>query len=159
MFLTSTVEAVLLSPAVGEQLQVDACAGRFDICASGINSTDFSSLQSLLSGKEVIVQKSHQKSLILLSQQLLNVDFERLFYGLWGDSSSPVDAAVTLSSAFAAHSRVYLHSVSDVSLLSVDEGVSLLSSESFMVDSEDALCNSCFRLGIHPFFATSGGNL
>jgi hypothetical protein len=48
-------------------------------------------------------------------------------------------AAVALSSAFAAHSRVYLHSVSDVSLLSVDALDSLLSSESFMVDSEDAL--------------------
>jgi hypothetical protein len=70
VFITSTVEAVLLSPAVGEQLQVDACARRFDICASGIDSTDFSSLQSLLSGEEVIVQKSHQKSLILLSRQV-----------------------------------------------------------------------------------------
>jgi hypothetical protein len=35
--------------------------------------------------------------------------------------------------------RVYLHSVSDVSLLSVDGLDSLLWSESFMVDSEDAL--------------------
>jgi hypothetical protein len=157
-FPTSIDEAVLLSPAVGEQLQVDACARRFDICASGIDSTGFSSLQSLLSGKEVIVQKSHQKSLIRLSQQLLNVGFERLFSGLWSDCST-VDAAVTLSSAFAAHSCVYLQSVSDVSLLSVDALDSLLSSESFMVDSEDAFCKRCFRLGIRPFFATSGGNL
>jgi hypothetical protein len=75
VFPTSTVEAVLLSPAVGEQLQVAASARRFDICAPGIDSTDFSSLQSLLSGKEVIFQKSHQKSLLLLRQQLLNVGF------------------------------------------------------------------------------------
>jgi hypothetical protein len=81
VFPTSTVEAVLLSRAVGEQLQVDSCGRRFDISASGIDSTDFSSLQSLLSRKEVLLQKSHQKSLILLSQQLLNVGFERLFYG------------------------------------------------------------------------------
>jgi hypothetical protein len=157
VFPTSTVEGVLLSPAVGEQLQVDACGRRFDICAAGSDSTDFSSLQSLLSGKEVVLQKSHQKSLILLSRQLLNVGFERLFSGLWDDSST-VDVAVTLSSAFAAHSRIYLHSVSDVSLLSVDALDSLLSSESFTVDSEDALCKYCFRLGIRPFFATSGGN-
>jgi hypothetical protein len=57
----------------------------------------------------------------------------RFFYGLWA-SSSTVDAVVTLSSAFAAHSHVYLHSVSDVSLLSLDELDNLLSSGSFMVD-------------------------
>jgi hypothetical protein len=56
---------------------------------------------------------------------------------------------VTLSSAFAAHSRVYLHSVSDVSLLSVDALDSLLSSESFIVDSEDALLQILFTFG-HP---------
>jgi hypothetical protein len=56
---------------------------------------------------------------------------------------------VTLSSAFAAHSRVYLHSVSEVSLLSVDALDSLLSSESFMVDSEEALLQILFPLG-HP---------
>jgi hypothetical protein len=31
-FVTSIVEAVVLSPAVGEQLQVDACARRFFVC-------------------------------------------------------------------------------------------------------------------------------
>jgi hypothetical protein len=49
---------------------------------------------------------------------------------------------VTLSSAFAAHSRVYLHSVSDVSLLS---------SESFIVDREDTLLQILFTLGHPPF--------
>jgi hypothetical protein len=148
VFPTSTVEAVLLSPAVGEQLQVDACGRGFDICASGIDSADFSSLHSLLSEKEVIFQQLHQKSLIPLSRQLFNVGCERLFYGLWGDSFT-VDAAVTLSSAFATHSRVSLHSVSDVSLLSVDELDSLLSSPSFIVDSEDGLLQIMFPLG-HP---------
>jgi hypothetical protein len=107
---TSTVEAVLLSPTVGEQLQVDACAREFDLCVSGMNSIDFFSLHIVVSGKEVVVQKSHQKSFIQLSQQLLNVGCERLFYGLWGDSSS-IDAAVTLSSDFVAHSHVYLQSI------------------------------------------------
>jgi hypothetical protein len=46
---------------------------------------------------------------------------------------------MTLSSAFAAYSRVYLQSTSDLSLLSVDALDGLLSSESFMVYSEDAL--------------------
>jgi hypothetical protein len=103
---------VLLSPAVGEQLQVDACGRRIDICVSGSNSIDFSSLQVVLSGKEVIVQKSHQKSFILLSQHLLNAGLERLFYDSWSDSSS-IDAAVTLSSDFAAHFAATLISDTD----------------------------------------------
>jgi hypothetical protein len=110
VFPTSTVEAVLLSPAVGEQLHVDDCVRGFDICASKIDSTDFSLLRSLLSGKEISLRKSHLKSLILLSGQLWRVDSDRLSDCVWGDYST-VDAAVTLSSAFAAHSRVYLHSV------------------------------------------------
>jgi hypothetical protein len=84
-------------------------ARRVDICAPGIDSTGFSSLQCLLSGKEVLLQKSPQKSLIVFSQQLLKVRFQRLFYGLW--SNSPIDSAVTLSSAFAAHSPIYFQSV------------------------------------------------
>jgi hypothetical protein len=46
---------------------------------------------------------------------------------------------VIFSSVFAPHSRVYFHSVSDVSLLSVDALDSLLSSESILVDIEDVL--------------------
>jgi hypothetical protein len=146
---------VLLSTAVGEQLQVDACERRFDICDSGIDSTDFSSLRSLLSGKEVIVRKSHQKSFILLSQQLLNVSFEQHFYGFWNDSST-VGAAVTLSSTCVAHSRVYLHAVSDVLLPSVDALDSLLPSESLMVDNEDTLLQILFPFGHPPLLCHIG---
>jgi hypothetical protein len=148
-FPTSVIEAVALSPAVGEQLRVDACARRFVICGPEIDSADFSSLQAVLSGMEIVVQKSHQKSLILLSRQLWTVGLERLFMGLWGDSA--VDATVTLSSAFSASSRVYLHSVSDLSLLSVDTLDGLLSSESFLVDSEEALLQILFPVR-HPAF-------
>jgi hypothetical protein len=56
---------------------------------------------------------------------------------------------VTLSRAFAAHLHVYLHSVSDVSLLSVDALDSMLLSESLMVDSEDALLHILLTLA-HP---------
>jgi hypothetical protein len=84
---------------------------------SSFTSTDFSSVQAFLSGIEIF-QKSHRKFLILFSQQLCNTDLEQLFFGLWSDSA--VNSTVTLSSAFAAHSRLYSQSVSDVSLLSVD---------------------------------------
>jgi hypothetical protein len=86
---------------------------------------------------EVIFPKSHQRSLILLSRYLCNAGLEWFFFGLWGDSYG--DVAVTLSSAFAAQSQVYLQSASDLSLLSVDALDGLLSNESFVVDSADAL--------------------
>jgi hypothetical protein len=54
---------VALSPAVKEQLQVNACAWRFVICDPEIDSADFSSLQELLS----------QRSLILINRELCNV--------------------------------------------------------------------------------------
>jgi hypothetical protein len=91
---------------------------------------------------EIILQKSHQKSFILLSRHLCNIGLEQLFMGLWSDSA--VDATVTLSSVFATDSRVYLQSVSSLSLLSVDALNDLLSSESFLFDSEDALLQILF---------------
>jgi hypothetical protein len=146
-FPTSVVEAVVLSPAASEQLQVDTCERRFVICDPEIDSTDFTSLQSLLSGVDTVLQKSHRKSLIRLSQQLGNVGLERLFFGLWNNST--VNSTVALSNAFAAHSRVYLQSDSDISLISVDALDSLLSSKSFVVDNQDLLLHLLVPLG-HP---------
>jgi hypothetical protein len=85
LFPTSAVEAVVLSPAVWEQLQVDACARRFVICDPEIDSADFSSLQGLLSGMEIVVQKPHQKSLILHSRQFWNIGLEP-----WGANGSQI---------------------------------------------------------------------
>jgi hypothetical protein len=80
-FLTSVVEAVVISPAVCEQLQVDSCGRRFVIYDPEIDSTDFISLQSLLLGVDTVRQKSHRKSLLRLSRQLGNVGFARFFFG------------------------------------------------------------------------------
>jgi hypothetical protein len=146
-FAPSVVEAVLLSPAVCGQLEVDACARRCVIGDSKIDPTDFSSLQSLLSGVEFVLQKSRQKLLVLIRQQFGNVGIERFFFSLW--SNSTANSAVTVSIAFAAHSHVYLQSVSELSLLSVDALDSLLWSEPFCVDNEDALLRILVPLG-HP---------
>jgi hypothetical protein len=146
-FPTSVVEAVVLSPAVCEQLQVDACGRRFVISDPEIDSTDFTSLQSLLSGVDTVLQKSHWKSLLRLSRQLGNVGLERFFFCLWNNST--VNSTVTLSNVFDAHSRVSLHSISDISLLSVDALDSLFSSKSFVVDNQDLLLRLLVPLG-HP---------
>jgi hypothetical protein len=90
---------------------------------------------------EIAVQKPHQKSIILLSRQLCNVGLEQLFFGLCGDST------VILSSAFAGGSRFDFRSVGELSLLSGEALAGLLSSESLVVDSEDALLQVLLALG------------
>jgi hypothetical protein len=137
IFSTSIVEAVGLSPSVRDQLQVDACTRSYVIDNSNINSTNFFSLQNLLSGSTVVFQKSDQKSLILLSQQLYNIGLEQFFFRLWGDSTE--DITITLSKAFMTHSRIDLQRISNLLLLSIDALDDLLLTESFIVDSEDSL--------------------
>lgn len=78
-FTTSIVNVIALSPTVRELYQVDACTNSFVINDPEIYTTDFSSLQCLLSRSKVIFQKLHQKSLLLFSQQLSNSDLELLF--------------------------------------------------------------------------------
>jgi hypothetical protein len=132
-FTTSVAEAVELSPAVREQLSVDACARRFVISDSETDSAAFSSVQRLLSGVKILLEKKLQASLVLFTRRLCNDDLERLFFGLWAKSSDDIPLT---------RSRVDLHSISDLSLLSVDALDALLSSESFVVDSEDDLLQS-----------------
>jgi hypothetical protein len=76
------VEAVILSPAVHEQLLIDSCARTFIVCNDEVNSADFSSLQKLVSGNEIVIRQSSQKSLVLLSRLLFNTALERFFFGL-----------------------------------------------------------------------------
>jgi hypothetical protein len=85
-------------------------------------------------------------SLMLINQHLCNIGLEGLFFGLWGASSS--DAAVTVSIAFAAGSHIDLQLFSELSelpVLSADALDCLLSSTSFVIDSDDETCCSGFR--------------
>jgi hypothetical protein len=79
---TSVGATVFVSPDVMAELQVHVCARLDVICDLDIDSTDFAAVESLLSGVKTRLQKSYQKSLILLSGQFCNVDLERLFFGL-----------------------------------------------------------------------------
>jgi hypothetical protein len=94
------------------------------------------------------VQKSHQRSLIQITHHFGNVGLGRLFLGLFDNSS--LNATATVSAFSSDHSRMYLKSALDLSLLSVDALDDLLSSESILVDSEEALVQFLFRLG-DPF--------
>jgi hypothetical protein len=48
------VEAVILSPAVHEQLLIDSCVQTFVVCNDEVNSADFSSLQKHVSGAKLL---------------------------------------------------------------------------------------------------------
>jgi hypothetical protein len=145
IFLTSLVEAVTFSPAIQEQLLVDACTRNFVINDKEIECNTFSSLHQLFSGANVIVRKSQRKSFILLSQWLCNVDLELLFFGLWG--ASTCDVSVTLSKIFSLHSPFDFKSEMNISLLSADAVDALLENETFTVENEDAFIRSIFMFG------------
>jgi hypothetical protein len=68
-------EAAALSPAIREQLSVDACARQFVLSDDRIAVSNFNSLQSFLSGNSIPVGDS----VLFLSQFLKNDALERLF--------------------------------------------------------------------------------
>jgi hypothetical protein len=76
MFPTSVIHPVAFSQAVRKQLQVDAFARRFIFCDLEISSAVFPSLQGLLSGMKIILQKLDQKLFILLNRQFAFASLE-----------------------------------------------------------------------------------
>jgi hypothetical protein len=101
-FESDLPEAVILLPAVCEQLLIDSCARTFIVCDSEMSSAEFTFLQNLVSGNEITVRRSSRKSLVLLSRLLLNTAFEQFFLSLWlSGSSSSDEITVTLAALFA----------------------------------------------------------
>jgi hypothetical protein len=143
MFQMSVVKAVILSPAVQQQLSIDSCARKFVIRDSEIDSTVFSSLQNFMFGFQVILHQWQQKSLLLLSQILGNTKLERLFLGLWNDYGNDIN--ITIWDAIASLSHLDLR-IWDFSLFSTDTLDNILSNEPFIIDSEDALLQNLLEL-------------
>jgi hypothetical protein len=92
--------------------------------------------------------------LILLSQLLFNTALEHFFFSLWPcGSSSPDEINVTfeallvVSPVAVSASQFDLHSIADLSLLSIDALDDLLSSDSLRVESDDALLTQLLQLG------------
>jgi hypothetical protein len=150
-------EAALLSPAVHEKLLIDISTKQFAICDHDIDPTDFLSLQRLVCGENVVFCKTARTSLVLLSRRLGNIDLEKFFFGLWllnSSSSSSTDAIsmnimdlmMTRSTTVSA-STFYLHSMEDISLLTVDTLDDILSSDSLRLKSEDVLLKLLLELG------------
>jgi hypothetical protein len=123
IFECSVGEAVALSPAVREQLSVDACARTFALNDAGA----VDSLRCLLSGDAVSIEGPQN--------------------GLGRQFCSP-----GLELALAGTDRFDLDSV-DFSIFSVDALAEVLGLSSFSMASEDALLERLLSLGdeYHPF--------
>jgi hypothetical protein len=87
----------------------------------------------------------------LRRKQLCNAGLEQVFFGLWGVSVG--DTAVTLPSAFAAHSCVALQSFSDLSLLSADALDGCCRVIHLWLTSKTFSCELCCQFWVHFFFA------
>jgi hypothetical protein len=141
VIVSDILETAALSPAVREQLSVDACAREFVLTDPQIEAADIHSLQCLFSGKAIPIRRS----LSLLSRLLENSGLEKLFLGC-----SKTGIQATLSD-WVKGIRIELQST-DLSRLSIDLLDSLLLSESVSVGSEDELLR--FILNLSPDYWT-----
>jgi hypothetical protein len=143
---SNLVEAMILSPAVTEQLLGDSSTRFFVICNNEICSADFSSLYKLVSGNEIIIRQSSQKSPVLLSRLLFNTALEHFFFSLWFSGPSLSDEMTVIfetvcarTSVSVAVSQFDVRSIGDLSLSSIDALNDLLSNDSLRVESEDPI--------------------
>jgi hypothetical protein len=67
------MEVIILRRAIHDQLLANSCIKIFFICNAEMNSADFSFLSKFVSGNEIVIRQSSQKSLILLSRLLFNI--------------------------------------------------------------------------------------
>jgi hypothetical protein len=90
----------------------------------------------------------------LLSRLFFNTALEHFFFGFWSSSSLLSDeiavafeTLLAVPSVDVSASQFDLHSIADLSLLSIDALDDLLSSDSLQVKSEDVLLTSLLELG------------
>jgi hypothetical protein len=81
------LEAIILSPFVGEQLQSDRLSTLFSISDTSINGGTFEQLRHLLSGSSIAISRGLRGQLISLSRFLGNRELAKLFLGLSFNSS------------------------------------------------------------------------
>jgi hypothetical protein len=146
----STVEAVALSPAVCEQLQIDACAQVFVIPDSRITFNDFSLLRSLFQNGSVTAPNWQIPNLTSLARVLGNTALERLCMNSFSSSSSSSSDFVLLSCSNItgeSHARLDLTRTIVGSAPSVDVLHDILTDQSFIVDNEDELLQIIVSLG------------
>jgi hypothetical protein len=139
-FHTDCSEAIFLSPAVSEQLSVDACSRIFTISDDDIFSSDFTSLRTFLSGAPFTFDRSAFTSLISLCQRLSNLSLEQFFFELSASSLSD-DISLTFPDLFHPQldQSIPLNFLSNSVPISLESLDNLLSRNHLIIDSEDTL--------------------
>jgi hypothetical protein len=153
---TDLMEAMLLSPAASEHLLIDSSTQQFVICNDKINPSQFYSLQKLIRGETISVEKSQRTSFLLLCRHLGNQELVHLFFGLWtldSESSVPDQLEVNVVDVLSRNwrsicaSKIGATLVDDFLLLSIDALDKILSSKSLQIESEDMLLTLITQLG------------
>jgi hypothetical protein len=115
------VEAVIPSLAVHEQLFVDTCTKTFVVSNDKVDSAYSSSVHKHVSGNEIVVRQSSQKSLILLSRLLFNTAQSTRFQSLSSDEIAVAfETLVAWTSVAVSASQFDLYSIANLWLPSID---------------------------------------
>jgi hypothetical protein len=132
-------DCIALSPAVREQLSVDACAQRFIVESSELSCSDFSNLYSLLSGTTNSFSAKCWDNLFLLAGQLGNPSLESLFFPF---------APEEFDNGFAQLFSTITYTCTNLLLLcSVEALDSILTDTALPIEDEDSLFLGILSLG------------
>jgi hypothetical protein len=140
VFETKLLDAVLVSPAIHNQLISDPTLTTFCIKDSSVTTKCVSEIFELFfgKGKFMEVDISERKSMIRLCQHFKNHELEKYLLSSW--------TAIFESSSDVA-SSFYCFSAAELSLFSVECLSEIVSSENLVVSDEDSLLKIIVELG------------
>jgi hypothetical protein len=144
IFETKLLDAVLVSPAIHNQITNDPTSTSFFIKDPSVNLKTVSELFELLStdiANDVSVKEadiSDQKSMIRLCQHLKNRDLEKYLLPAWSDG-------IENTSDVATH--FYSLKAAELSLFSVECLLDVVSSDNLVISDEDSLLEIILELG------------
>jgi hypothetical protein len=152
IIVSSIIEAVLLSPAVYENLVNDESNTKFNVKASNITSEDFFILLEIVRLNRITILRSKLESLIEISRQLKNDRLEILFLSISNCSSTSIE--VDFGEYFDVNIEMIasqFFSYSNETLLNFGLNVlnKILSNENVCVESEDSLLKTIVGFGDH----------
>jgi hypothetical protein len=157
---SDVIEAVKLSPFVGEQLQCDRLSTLFSISDASVSGSTFQKLRQLLDGSSIAISRGLCRPLISLSRFLGNRELEKLFLGLsFAESVSDPQLSSLSSDEFLislrsvisrqlsfSSNRFYSYSIADLSRLDSAALEDLLLSDDLCIQSEDWLLGVILQL-------------
>jgi hypothetical protein len=152
LFPLSIVEAVLLSPAVHENVENDLSFTKFTVNNSNVTSEDFVLLLEIVHFGQIKISRSRFESLIELSRELKNDRLELLFLSISNCSSDPIE--IDCGRGFDVNvemmaSQLFSYSKETLSSFGFDLLNEMLANEFLCVWSEDELLKTVVSLGDH----------